>query len=284
MALCVLLYYKSLALGSHKHSHYSCTSLLHVSSTTELDHAGPKCLQALYTLHTWGLSSKNTKDATNCRKDANRKQPVSDKLESTVRHSKAPPFRVFTWASWFLSIWTTLLITMSDSVVAEASLIFSEPMKSWCSSVCTVCVHVCTITKDISNSIRSVGMCWKGTMLYNLIISNYDTVWSNLIYTGTLSSRLAICMLGPWVPWHSRQQRTASANKAPDVVRSQLLLASPKYLETRTPSIHFMRSPQKGNVHVSTLARSNRMKWMHPWGIKIHWNTLMILNASKVIR
>ena len=62
MTLSVLLCYKLLALGSDKHIHYSCTSLLHVSSTTELEHGGPKCLQALCTLGDWVRRTPRTQN------------------------------------------------------------------------------------------------------------------------------------------------------------------------------------------------------------------------------
>ena len=106
-------------------------------------------------LHTWGLSSKNTKDAEYCTKGAN----SANNLAVTSWHSKAsPPGRVFTLVSWFLSIWTTLLITLSVSVVAEASLIFSEPKEiTYDAPLCALCVCTIIITTSKSNSIVLEG-------------------------------------------------------------------------------------------------------------------------------
>ena len=210
MTLSVLLCYKLLALGSHKHIHYSCTSMLHVSSTTELEHGGPKCLQALCTLGDWVRRTPRTQNIAQRVPIA---QTTWQYLAVTSWHNKAsPPDRVFTLVSWFLSIWTTLLITLSVSVVAEASLIFSEPKEiTYDAPLCALCVYY-------NNNHKQIKLHSVGRVLYNnrILIIQFGPIWSH-DGTGTLSSRPEKCMLRPWVPWHSRQQKTASANKAPDV-------------------------------------------------------------------
>lgn len=173
MTLSVLLCYKLLALGSHKHIHYSCTSLLHVSSTTELEHAGPKCLQALCTLGDWVRRTPRTQNIA-------QRVPIAQTTWQWQAGIVKLLLRVGS-LHWFLCsfLFEPHCSSPCPFRLLQRLLWYSlSPKKSHMILLSVHCVCVCTI---IITTSKSNSIVLEGYYIILLYSNSNNTVWSNLI-------------------------------------------------------------------------------------------------------